>query len=177
MSQSQNGWQVLDDDTSGPYPRLREWALPNVRRTLLARDGSAGFLLVHLALWFNDEVELIDIGFDDWGWSPRRISGSTEWSNHASGTAIDLNADRHPAGVPTTQTFSTAETFAIHTRLKLYSGCLKWGGDFRSRPDAMHYEISADLDPVVSKAQSLADTPRGKRILRKNKGARKLIFS
>jgi hypothetical protein len=177
MATSSNGYQVLDADTTGPYPRLRNFTLPGVNRKLLSRDGSCGFLLVHIALWFDEEVERIDVGgLDDWGWSARRISGSTLWSNHASGTAIDLNSTLHPMGVATRATFSVKEVARIHNRLKMYAGCLRWGGDYRGRPDAMHFEIDKAIDRVVVKASELVKTPRGKRICAANPGLEKLIL-
>lgn len=179
MASSQNGWTVLDGDTTGKPPRLRAWVLPGIDRRLKARDGSAGFLLVHIALWFDEEVERIDVGqYDDWGWASRPIRGSTtETSNHASGTAIDLNATQHPRGVLTTKTFSRAEITAIHNRLKLYSGCIRWGGDYKNTPDAMHFEIDKGMAAVEKKARSLSTSPRGKKILAENPGAKELIFS
>lgn len=178
MANSSNGWLVLDGDTSGKPPRLRSWILPGVDRKLKARDGSAGFLLVHLALWFDEDVERLDVGtYDDWGWASRPVRGSTVISNHASGTAIDLNATQHPMGVLTTKTFSRAEIFAIHNRLKLYSGCIRWGGDYTGRPDAMHFEINRAMASVEKKARALIGTPRGKRILAVNDGAKALILS
>lgn len=178
MATSANGWLVLDGDTTGPPPRLRNWVLPGVNRKLRARDGSAGFLLVHLALWFDEEVEPLDVGtYDDWGWASRPIRGSTFISNHASGTAIDLNATQHPMGVATSKTFSKAEIYAIHTRLKLYSGCIRWGGDYVNRPDGMHFELNKGMASVEKKARDLSSSPRGKRILNKNSGAKALIFS
>jgi hypothetical protein len=176
MAESQNGWRVLDEDTSGPPPRLRSWLLPGINRKLLARDGSAGFLLVHLAMWFDEEIERIDVGtYDDWGYAKRQVSGSSDYSNHASGTALDLNATQHPMGVATSQTFTRDEIFSIHNRLKLYSGCLRWGGDYRSRPDAMHWELVKAMPAVQRKARALLNTPRGEKILDANPGARKLI--
>ena len=178
MANSSNGWLVLDADVTGPYPRLRNWVLPGVERKLKARDGSAGFLLVHLALWFDEDVEQLDVGtYDDWGWASRPVRGSTVISNHASGTALDLNATKHPMGVATSKTFSRQEIFAIHNRLKLYSGCIRWGGDYVNRPDSMHFEINRPMITVEKKARALITTPRGKRILAANEGAKKVIMS
>jgi hypothetical protein len=178
MPNSQNGYPVLDGDFSGPHPRLRNWHVPGAERDLPLRDGSTGFLLVHLATWFNRNIEKIDTGFDDWGWSPRQISGSSEWSNHASGTAIDLNAAKHPQGVSTSHTFSAGERDKIHQRLRLYQDCIKWGGDYQTTPDAMHYEIDRGLDAVVRRAKHLCNSGTiGREVLRANPGARTVIYS
>jgi hypothetical protein len=178
MATSQNGWLVLDSDTSGKPPRLRSWTIPRVNRKLLCRDGSAGFLLVHLALWFDDKIERIDTGqLDDWGWARRPISGSSDISNHASGTAIDLNASQHPMGRSTRATFSQRQVDLIHRRMKFFGGTIRWGGDYSNRPDAMHFEINAGMSAVEKRARELDTSTRGKAILEVNPGAKALINS
>ena len=178
MPSSANGWQVLDGDTSGSQPRLRKWVIPDVRREIPLRDGSAGFLLIHFATWFNHNIELIDMGYDDWGWSPRHISGSDDWSNHASGTAMDLNASRHPQGVPSRETFSATEVAMIQRRLTLYHDCIRWGGDYRSRPDAMHYELDQYPPAVEKRARELCVRGAiGKAVLRANPGVKAIIYT
>lgn len=178
MASSQNGWLVLDSGTSGPPPRLRSWKIPDTERKILLRDGSAGFLLVHMASWFDERIEKLDTGqLDDWGWANRDIRGSSVISNHASGTAMDLNATKHPMGVSTRATFSLDQVERIHKRLRFYDGCLRWGGDYENRPDAMHFELDKAMPAVQHKARDLSDSPRGKKILKANPGAKKLIFS
>ena len=68
---SQNGWPVLSvEDT-------RLWSVPETGRILRAAPGAAGFVLVHLAHWFHERVEPIDLGtLDDWGYAYRPIRGS-----------------------------------------------------------------------------------------------------
>lgn len=178
MALSQNGWVVLDSDTTGSMPRLRSWVIPGVDRRLLLRDGSAGFLLVHLAMWFDATIESVDAGAkDDWGYARRQISGSTQWSNHASGTAMDLNATKHPLGTATSKTFSAGEITAIHRRLDFFNDCIGWGGDYSSRPDAMHFEIVRTLGPVEKRARTLTTSTRGVAICNRNPGVKALIFS
>src|SRR5262245_8114426 len=130
MATSENGYTVLmDNATTGPQPRLRKWRMANADRHFLARDGSAGFLLLHMASWFDDQIEPLDKEqtWDDWGWAVRPIRGQTSgYSNHASGTALDLNATKHPRGVATRQTFTQAEIDKIHKHLKVYDGCIRW---------------------------------------------------
>jgi hypothetical protein len=176
--QSSNGYPVLPSTTTGAHPRLRNFELPGINRNLLLRDGSCGFLLVHFTLWYDEELEQIDVGgVDDWGYSSRRIAGSTLWSNHASGTAADLNALQHPMGTPTKATFTYREIVRIHNRLRMYTDCIRWGGDYRSRPDGMHYEIDKSLPFVVKKAQELVATPRGRKICDVNPGLKAIIVS
>lgn len=181
MSTSTNGWVVLTSSrTTGRLPRLRKWIIPGTHRHLLIRDGSAGFPLAHLALWFHEEVERLDLGvWDEWGYAYRPVRGSTSWSCHASGTAVDLNATRHPMGRAASATFTPAQIRAIRHRLAFYGGKITWGGNWTTRPDSMHFQLSdgTTLSGMERLAHRLEDTPRGKRILAANPGARAIINS
>lgn len=179
MSTSQNGYPVLfTNDPDGALPRLRKWVIPGTNRHIYMRDGSTGFLLAHFLLWFHEKVERIDIDkqWDDWGWAVRAIRGQDSgYSNHASGTAFDVNALQHPLGVR--GTYTPQEVNMIHRRLKLYRGCIFGGLDYQNRPDEMHFEIARDIKSCERIAKLLAATPRGQRILKANPGARKVIWS
>jgi hypothetical protein len=89
---------------------------------------------------------------------------------------MDLNATKHPQGQSPSRSFSTQNITAIHTRLALYKSCLKWGGDYRTTKDSMHWEIDRGSALVVKMAQSLVDSPRGKAVLSANPGAREIIL-
>jgi hypothetical protein len=104
-------------------------------------------LLIGLAAEFHETIEPIDKGtLDDWGYCFRMIRGTTDsLSNHSSGTAIDLNATKHPLGKE--NTFSP-ENAAKCVALADKYGC-KWGGTYRSRKDDMHFEIA--LNPKQTK--------------------------
>lgn len=178
-----NGWQLLTGSTTGNLPRLRRWVVPTPgapgERHLYLRDGSAGFLLVHLACWFHDKVERLDLGvWDEWGYAARPIRSGSVPSNHGSGTAMDLNATRHPFHVPTYRTFTKAQVVAINRRLRLYGGLIDWGGAWRpENQDAMHFELAPGtrLDKVEHRARQLIDSPRGERVLAANPGALAII--
>jgi hypothetical protein len=172
---SANGYPVLTSTRTGPHPRLRDFVIPTFSRRLPARDGSAGFLLVHIGYWFHREIESLAEGIDDWGYAVRKISGSQWYSNHSSGTALDLNAQQHPMGVATDKTFSKIQIDKIHARLRMYEGCVMWGGDYRIRPDAMHFEINEPIATVVKKAQGLVKTELGRQICTANPGLLEII--
>lgn len=179
MSTSQNGWPVLTSSrATGAHPRLRRWVIPGAGRHLYARDGSAGFLLALLALWFHERVERLDGGvWDEWGWAYRPIRGqSSGMSNHASGTAVDLNATVHPLGAR--GTFARARDYLrIRARLRWMGGVIRWGGDYAGRADEMHFEIVRPLARCERVARRLSSTPRGRRLLEANPGAREVIYS
>lgn len=175
MSTSQNGWPALPPSSN----LLHTWVIPAPSGTtkLRLRGGSAGFLLCHLALWFDDAVEdLMEPVLDDWGFAFRAVRGfETTLSNHASGTAMDLNATDHPLGL--TGTFTQHEIDLIHKRLRLYRGVIRWGGDYQNRKDAMHFEVNDDLREAERVARRLINSPRGKRLLRANPGQKAVILS
>jgi hypothetical protein len=148
MAASQNGYAAND------ISRTQSWKIPGTSRAIRLRKGSPGALLVAWAAWFDKNVEDIDAGeLDDWGYAERPIRGSTTTlSNHASGTAMDLNSTKHPLGVR--NTFTPAQTAKIRAELKNYEGCIRWGGDYTGRPDEMHFEIVKDVatcDRVLAK--------------------------
>lgn len=108
---------------------------------------SVGPLLAAFAAEFHNLIEPIDKGtLDDWGYAFRMVRGSTDrLSCHSSGTAIDLNATKHPLGK--IGTFPAEKVPMIRALAKKYG--LKWGGDFKSRADEMHFEVN--VTPVKAK--------------------------
>jgi hypothetical protein len=79
---------------------------------------------------------------DDWGYSYRTNRNANNLSCHASGTAIDYNATRHPNGVAASKTFNAGQIATIRNLCKKnYRGLVRWGGDFTGVPDSMHFEI------------------------------------
>lgn len=173
---SQNGWRVLGPDGRGS----RVFVVParsGVFRLRL-RDGAAGFVLAHFALWFAECVEPVGVGvLDDWGFAYRPVRGFSVWSNHASGTAMDLNAVRHPLGVRGSFGGGRVRRLRGRLGLRLYGGVVRWGGDFRGRADEMHFELCAGEGRVGRVARGLLLTPRGRRLLRANPGLRAAVLS
>lgn len=117
---------------------------PNVPRTNInfpggVRKGPAGDLLIWVAEQLHRRVENGGTGYGMWGYAERPIRGGTQLSNHASGTAIDWHAPRHPLGA--VGTFSAAQVRTIHAILREAEGCVRWGGDYSGRKDEMHFEI------------------------------------
>jgi peptidoglycan hydrolase-like protein with peptidoglycan-binding domain len=77
----------------------------------------------------------------DGSFVPRFVRGSTTTlSNHAFGSAFDINADENPLGVRPPlvgQRGSTRELVPLANKWGFY-----WGGHFGSRPDGMHFEVA-----------------------------------
>lgn len=175
MSTSQNHWPALPANSD----KLYTWVIPARTGvfTLRLRNGSAGFLLAHFALWFAEVIEpVLAKVLDDWGHAYRMVRGYSETlSNHASGTAMDLNATTHPLGAM--GTFKPWQVMEIRARLLLYRGCLRWGGDYVGRKDEMHTEVNADLPTCERRARALMKTSRGKRLLVANPTQKAVILS
>lgn len=136
MVNSQNGYPANNVNLTSSR------RVPGSNRSIRVRNGPAGDLLLWFAGQFDAHVEDIDPGqLDDWGYAERPIRGGVELSNHASGTAIDLNAPRHPLNTSPAASFSQSQIGEIHRLLALAGGCIRWGGDYVGRKDPMHFEI------------------------------------
>jgi hypothetical protein len=138
---SQNGWPVLT-------PAQLTWFTAAGER-FAAANADVASVAAYLITHFDAEVEPIaGKVLDDWSYAQRDIRGSTTTiSNHASATAWDLNATKHPRGVK--GTFSAAETAAVRSILGRIvddngNRIFRWGNDFVTAPiDSMHFEINA----------------------------------
>lgn len=145
MTTSQNGWTVFTSSAElAPLP----WITGRVR------PGDVWTVFDELCRRFDAEVERIDKA-SSWGYAYRAVRGqSSGYSNHASATALDLNAPRHPLGPR--GTFSRAQVAAIRRILADLDGVIRWGGDYRNRADEMHFEINADAAAVRRVAQKVS---------------------
>ena len=144
MSVSQNGWVVLESESECMTRSIAGFIIP-------LAPGTAGRVLAEFARKFHREVEPLNAVRDDWGWSYRRIGGSSEWSNHASGTALDLNSLRHPQG--DRDTFRPGQLLRLRTLLAAYP-VIKWGGDYRSTVDEMHFELAVSRTVLLTWVRS-----------------------
>lgn len=144
MATSQNGWTVI---ASGSSPLLV--AIPKIVGRV--RAGDVATVLAYLVARFDAEVEDVDAGRDDWGYAFRPIAGQASgYSNHASGTALDLNATRHVLGQR--GTFTPAQVAALRRILAGLGGVVRWGGDYTGRADEMHFEIVGSAARVAAAA-------------------------
>lgn len=175
MVLAQNGWTGIP---RAAFPPLHNWNIPcsdGSIRTVPLRQGSAGFLLCHFAMWWDATISPIPGGvFDEWGYSYRYIGNSGVLSNHAPGTALDIDATQFPQG---TYHLTAKQRSLIKRRMTFFSGTLAHGAFYRTTVDEMHSEIAALLPAVEKKARALADSERGYRLLKANPGQRAVIFS
>lgn len=150
MAVSQNGWAANERHL------VASREVPGTNVSLTVRKGPAGTALIYVAEQFDKRVESISNargGLDDWGYAERPIRGSTTISNHASGTAIDLNATKHPLGAE--NTFSDEQVQEIRKILNELGNVVRWGGDYRNRKDEMHFEINKDGNTVKTAVNNL----------------------
>ena len=150
MPVSENTWEVISSESD---PRL-------TRITINGRAGKRTFtfhkavapLFFDLLTWFDKNIEPIQS--DSYAYSYRKIGGSDKWSNHSSGTAVDINAAAHPLGAK--NTFTSSQIQAM--RSKAASLGMRWGGDYR-RPDEMHFEINFKPTQQIPAPSTPAITP------------------
>ncbi|WP_158375302.1 M15 family metallopeptidase [Cellulosimicrobium cellulans] len=142
---SQNGWEAI---TSGYDQRMEPF--PYVTGRVLS--GDVYTVLAYVADRFDAEVEPIDVA-SSWGWAHRPVRGGEDLSNHASGTAIDLNAPAHPLGVP--DTFTAEQVSVIRSILAEVDPVVSWGGDYAERKDDMHFEVVGTPQDVSEVAARL----------------------
>jgi hypothetical protein len=146
---SDNGWPASQDPA---IIGIKSYPVKGTAIKLRCAEKVAP-LLVGFAAEFHATIEPIDEGsLDDWGYAFRMVRGSTDTlSNHSSGTAIDLNATKHPLGKE--NTFSK-EDAAKCVALAAKYGC-KWGGTYKARKDDMHFEINLNPKQVIERITAL----------------------
>ena len=144
MQTSYNGWPASKDQAE---IGIKSYPVPGTASKLRCAEAVAP-LLIGLAAEFHELIEPLNVGsLDDWGYCYRPIRGQTDkLSNHSSGTAIDLNASRHPLGQ--VGTFESGKVPMLRALAHKYG--LTWGGDYKSRKDEMHFEISIDAVKVAA---------------------------
>jgi hypothetical protein len=141
---SQNGWPANDRSV------ISTRTVRGTAVRLAVRTGPAGDLLLEVAALYDLMVQDLDIPgpADDWGYAERPIRGSaTTVSNHASGTAVDLNAVRWPLGSAPSVNLSARQIATVReivaaTKVPSHPRpVVRWGGDYSGRKDPMHFEI------------------------------------
>lgn len=137
MSKSQNDWPA---SPSLPTRIIKPVDGVSLR---IVDDNNVADIFTYLVRQFDSRVESVAKGADDWGFSYRaNVNSPDELSNHASGTAIDLNATKHPNAVATEKTYTTQQISQVHQILAELGGVVRWGGDYQHTVDAMHFEIN-----------------------------------
>jgi peptidoglycan hydrolase-like protein with peptidoglycan-binding domain len=185
MARSQNGYEANNRDLI-EYNRE-----PGSTVGFNNRKGAVAVVMTYLAQEFDDRVEDLDTAGsyeegdnppsvsggsastvrDDWSYAERKIRGGVSLSNHASGTADDMNSTQHPLGK--SGTFTNAQVDEIEDILHdlvdpvTKESVVRWGGHYSGRKDEMHFEIDADLDAVGRVADRIKKGDDGKLYIEK----------
>lgn len=146
---SPNGWPAGEDRKT---LQIASFTVPGTSLKIACAQAVAP-LLVAFCKEFNELVEPIDPGQrDDWSYAYRMTRGARSvLSNHASGTAVDLNALKHPLGK--SNTFTQEQRNIILLLITKYG--LAWGGNYKKRKDDMHFEIALTREQVDKKIKQL----------------------
>jgi hypothetical protein len=142
---SVNGWPVI---SKGDESKLELVQIPGVPMALRAAPGAANPLAA-MVQWWHNHVEPVQLL---WSYSLRQIHGTNKWSNHASGTAIDINGCWREEGKPLASGCShpykeatVPERLKPAIRAKAKALGLVWGGDWSpGKLDEMHFEVGMD---------------------------------
>lgn len=189
MPSSYNGWPASPDRAALGITQLvvaGEPFAPGVR------GGDVHTVLGYVAQQIHNRVEPVVRAdwhqADDWGYSYRvNTNNPSQLSCHASGTAIDYNATRHPNGKGGTWSAAQkAEILRILAEVNNVVRCL-WGYD------EMHFEICDSMAAVAIAAEKVrggspapapdgvqfeerVDAPLGERVLSLGKVGKDVEF-
>lgn len=155
MATSQNGWSVIEN--YGPPALTGNIDIPGADGARLLgglRSGPVATVLLWVATQFHQRVDRLQDVADEWAYNYRPIRGQASgFSNHASGTAIDLNASKFPMGSRKMTAAQIAQCRAITAE----AGVVRWGGEWSgSGVDQMHFEIVGSAAAVEAAARRLS---------------------
>lgn len=146
MEKSLNGWPAISRSID---PRLRVINIPGTKRNVRLRRAVAPVFAAFLADW-NAEMPKrlkLDTGPVD-GWVYRKSRFVNKFSNHASGTAVDLRYDvLKPDGKPHMNQTEMKILNRILDRYVTDDGHRIFAnGEWWKNPDGMHTELSQSWD-------------------------------
>ena len=181
MAVSINGWPVIE---SWGDPRLDKKPVPGCPTRSLTMRREVLPLFLALAADYHRTIAPLDQGdWDEWSYNYRPARTSTAWSNHASGTAVDLNAGAEGAlGTRTAAWWKSARRNVKAWRIRRRYEIVNWGGwaEYADDPrtaeregweaawsDPMHWELKrgttlADVQRVIAKLGIQPDGTRTK---------------
>lgn len=170
MPTSINGWPVLDNPPWGD-PRALDKVIPGVGTHLWVRKECWPFF----AALVRDYDKAIKRVHSSDGYDYRQSRTSGNWSNHSSGTAVDINADAEGAvgtgPLAWWKKFRRGQKAAkIKARYEIvyWGGATECGGDYNPGWwDWMHWELKpgttvADVQRIIKKLRIDENGYRGK---------------
>ena len=151
MDTSLNGWKVVHPGEPG----LVRVTVPGTSIRMTVNEAAAP-LLAHVADRVNREVRSLadnnaSGGQDDAGWAFRKARHADGFSNHASGSAIDLNWRLWPQK-GATRSMTAKETAAAQKIAADLAEVIVWGGNWNKQRDEMHWEVRPGVTAQKVKA-------------------------
>lgn len=145
MITSYNGWPASPDPAE---IGVKPFTFAGYDFPAGVKAGDVAVLFRYFLAQYHTRVESLAYysGGDEWGFAYRQNRNAANLSCHASGTAIDVNATRHPNGKANTLT--AAQVAELRRVLKECGGAIRWGGDFSGTKDEMHYEVCKTPEEV-----------------------------
>lgn len=137
MATSYNGWPASPDPAAIKISKSAVARGTTIHFPPGLKSGDVAFVLGYVAGELHRRVEHAGVGV--WGYAYRQNRNAKNLSCHASGTAFDWNAPRHPNGKK--GTFTAAQVRTINKILAEVEKSVRWGGNFTGTPDEMHFEI------------------------------------
>lgn len=164
-----NGWPVIKPGTPDTQMLATRTIPGTAIRVTLNRDAAPILLAVAAAV----DTRVLPLGANNlrgrqdeggWNYRPARLA-SASWSDHASGTALDLNWSLWPAFRRRMTPVQRAAAQAIAGE---YQEVVIWGGNYsRKNADEMHWAIkpgtsAAELAAFAARALIRPDGSRKK---------------
>lgn len=162
MASSYNGWPASPDPNAIGVDR--KFTASGAPFPGGIKSGDVSTVFRYLINRLHSEVEPMDrnpdtgaIGYGAWGYSYRaNVNNPSQLSCHASATAIDYNAPRHPNGTSTGPNGGGGWSGKQYNQIQAIltgplQGCIRW----LTSNDPMHFEINANASKVASVAKSL----------------------
>lgn len=178
MATSLNGWLVLKTSID---PRLRLISIPGTKRKVRFRREVAPVFAAFLADWHREMPERLNLNEGPLdGWTYRFSRYVKNYSNHASGTAVDARYDVLKAdGKPHMTKKERQILDNILDRYKTYDGHRIFAnGEWWRNNDGMHTELSQSWDRGAKRNTTMKDVLEVQKILGIDKnGNRKSVGS
>lgn len=148
---SQNGWSRNGS--------VRKYRVPGTKVDLWLNPTAAP-LLLYAARRFYAEVAGPDYSpTQAWGFARSGpIGNSGIYSNHESGSAIDLNATHYPWG---SDRMGSNDESKCRSIVRALGGAVRWGGDYHSKLDQMHWEINCSRAEAQAQIKRMRLNPDG----------------
>lgn len=137
-------------------PLSNGWRLRNLT-TIKLPNGQSWTVNKQAAPAFRGLFDALqEAGYDpksSGGFNYRAIRGGSRLSQHAFGNAIDIDAANNPLG-------STRTNMPANIADLAAKAGLEWGGNWKRRPDPMHFEWKGPATGVAPQAGLVASAPQ-----------------